>query len=55
MVPGGGYKDTSVGPDIGEITSHVPWEGDMSGKKGEGGIIPIEEIVCEDFAGKGSL
>ena len=45
MVPGGGDKDASVGPDIGEITSHIPWEGNMSSKKGEGGIVPIEEIL----------
>ena len=45
MVPRGGHKDASVGPDISEIGSYIPGEGDMGGKKGEGGIVPVEGIV----------
>ena len=52
--PGGGFEDSSVGPNIGEIDSYKPWEGKMGGKKSQGGIVPIEEIVWWDFAGKGS-
>ena len=55
MVPGRGDEDAPVGPSICEITSDIPWEWDMGGKKGEGGIIPEKEILCGDFAGKGSL
>ena len=55
MVPGRGDEDASVGPGICEIALLIPWEGDMSGKKGEGGIVPEKEILCGDFAGKGSL
>ena len=54
MVPRGGFEDASVGPKISQISSHIPWEGGMSSKKGEGGIVPVEEIVCWDFARKGS-
>ena len=54
MVPRGGFEDASVGPTISEIGSHIPWKGDMGSKKGEGSIVPIEEIVLWDFAGKGS-
>ena len=52
--PRGGFEDTSVGPNISEIYSYKPWEGNMGRKKGQGGIVPIEEIVWWDFAGKGS-
>ena len=45
VAPRGGHKDASVGPGIGEIGSYIPWEGDMGGKKGEGGIVPVEGIV----------
>ena len=45
VVSQGGYEDASVGPSIGEIGSHTPWEGDMRGKKGEGSIVPVEEII----------
>ena len=51
--PRGGFEDTSVGPNISEIDSYKPWEGNMGSKKGQGGIVPIEEIVWWDFAGKG--
>ena len=54
MVPRGGFEDTSVRPNISEIDSYKPWEGNMSSKKGQGGIVPIEEIIWWDFAGKGS-
>ena len=54
MVPRGSFEDTSVGPNINEIDSYKPWEGNMGSKKGQGGIVPIEEIVWWDFAGKGS-
>ena len=54
LVPRGSFEDTSVGSSISEIDSHKPWEGDMGSKKGQGGIVPIEEIVWGDFAGKGS-
>ena len=50
----GGFEDTSVGPNISEIDSYKPWEGYMGRKKGQGGIVPIEEILWWDFAGKGS-
>ena len=50
----GGLEDTSVGPNISEIDSYKPWEGNMGSKKGQGSIIPIEEIAWWDFAGKGS-
>ena len=52
--PRGSFEDTSVGPSISEIDSVKPWEGNMGSKKGQGGIVPIEEIVWWDFAGKGS-
>ena len=45
VVSRGGYKDASVGPSIGEIGSYIPWEGDMSGKKGDGSIVPAEGII----------
>ena len=50
----GGFEDTSVGPNISEINSYKPWEGNMGSKKGQGSIVPIEEILLGDFAGKGS-
>ena len=53
MEPGGGFEDTSVGPNISKIDSYEPWEGKMGRKKGQGSIVPIEEIVWWDFAGKG--
>ena len=46
--PGGGFEDSSVGPNISKIDSNEPWEGNMGSKKGQGGI------VWWDFAGKGS-
>ena len=52
--PRGSFEDTSVGPNIGEIDSYRPWEGNMSRKKGQGGIVPIEEIILGDFANKES-
>ena len=52
--PRGGFEDTSVGPNISEIDSYKPWEGNMGRKKGQGSIVPIEKIVWWDFAGKGS-
>ena len=52
--PRGSFEDTSVGPSISEIDSYKPWEGNMGSKKGQGGIVPIEEIIWWDFAGKGS-
>ena len=52
--PRGSFEDTSVGPNISEIDSYRPWEGNMSRKKGQGDIVPIEEIILGDFAGKGS-
>ena len=52
--PRGRFEDTSVGPDISEIDSYKPGEGNMSSKKGQGGIVPVEEILWWDFAGKGS-
>ena len=54
MTPRGGHKDASVGPGIGEISSYIPWEGDMGGQKGEFCIVPVEGIVWWDFTGKGS-
>ena len=54
MVPRGGFEDSSVGPNISEIDSYEPWEGNVGSKKGQGSIVPIEEIVWWDFAGKGS-
>ena len=51
--PRGSFEDTSVGPSIGEIDSYKPWEGNIGSKKGQGSIVPIEEIVWWDFAGKG--
>ena len=53
VVARGGFEDTPVGPSIGEIDSYIPWEGKMSRKEGQGGIVPIEKIVGWDFAGKG--
>ena len=47
--PRGSLEDTSVGPSISEIDSYKPWEGNMSSKKGQGSIVPIEEIVWWDF------
>ena len=52
--PRGSFEDTSVGPSISEIDSYKPWEGNMGSKKGQGSIVPIEEIVWWDFACKGS-
>ena len=52
--PRGGFKDSSVGPNISKIDSYEPWEGNMGSKKGQGSIVPIEEILLRDFAGKGS-
>ena len=52
--PGGGFEDSSVGPNISKIDSYEPWEGNMCSKKGQGSIVPIEKIVWWDFAGKGS-
>ena len=52
--PRGSFEDTSVGPSIGEIDSYKPWEGNIGSKKGQGSIVPIEEIVWWDFACKGS-
>ena len=54
MVPRGSFEDTSVGPNISEIVLHKPWEGNMGRKKGQGGIVPIEEVFWGYFAGKGS-
>ena len=54
MEPGGGFEDTSVGSNISKIDSYKPWEGNMGRKKGQGSIVPIEEIIWWDFAGKGS-
>ena len=51
--PRGSLEDTSVGPSISEIDSYKPWAGNMGSKKGQGSIVPIEEIVWWDFAGKG--
>ena len=53
VVARGGFEDATVRPSIGEINSYIPWEGKMSCKEGQGGIVPIEKIVGWDFAGKG--
>ena len=50
----GGFEDAPVEPNISEISLHIPWEGNMSSKKGEGSIVPVEEIVLWDFTVKGS-
>ena len=49
------FENASEGPDLGEVSSHVPWVGKMLGEEEEHDIFVGVGFVQIDFTGQGSL